>query len=185
MAENCALGAGVALNVRDLAYPFFATIVIQGNAIKKMRECFVRGFTKTNIIKKGMLRRCTRCKETKSESEFYKKVSQGPRSFQILCKRCNNEYSNERLYKLPATKRREIWLKQSRKSKKRYPEKSNARKLVREAIRKKELERLPCEECSETETQAHHDDYSKPLQVRWLCHKHHRAVHYPELYSLE
>lgn len=31
--------------------------------------------------------------------------------------------------------------------------------------------------CGEVETDAHHDDYSKPLDVRWLCRRHHRAVH--------
>jgi hypothetical protein len=25
--------------------------------------------------------------------------------------------------------------------------------------------------------EAHHDDYSKPFEVRWLCRMHHRAVH--------
>lgn len=32
------------------------------------------------------------------------------------------------------------------------------------------------EECSEP-PEAHHDDYSKPLEVRWLCFEHHRAHH--------
>ena len=36
----------------------------------------------------------------------------------------------------------------------------------------------PCEECGEPETvHAHHDDYSQPIDVRWLCPKHHREWH--------
>lgn len=27
------------------------------------------------------------------------------------------------------------------------------------------------------EIQAHHDDYSRPLDIRWLCRRHHRLVH--------
>lgn len=35
----------------------------------------------------------------------------------------------------------------------------------------------PCEVCGAVKVDAHHDDYSKPLQVRWLCRLHHRAHH--------
>jgi len=36
----------------------------------------------------------------------------------------------------------------------------------------------PCEVfgCSE-EAQKHHEDYSKPLAVQWLCRKHHMELH--------
>ena len=35
-----------------------------------------------------------------------------------------------------------------------------------------------CEACgSQKKLLAHHDDYSKPDQVRWLCHKCHHAIH--------
>lgn len=44
-------------------------------------------------------------------------------------------------------------------------------------LRDKKLERQPCEVCGAAKAEAHHDDYNKPLDVRWLCFKHHRAHH--------
>ncbi|HXJ61834.1 MAG TPA: hypothetical protein VNU68_34775 [Verrucomicrobiae bacterium] len=34
-----------------------------------------------------------------------------------------------------------------------------------------------CEVCGSPDTQKHHDDYSKPLVVRWFCQQHYRAWH--------
>ena len=35
-----------------------------------------------------------------------------------------------------------------------------------------------CEECSrEAKLNAHHEDYSKPLDVKWLCHSCHKLIH--------
>jgi hypothetical protein len=39
------------------------------------------------------------------------------------------------------------------------------------------LIRQPCEVCGEKKVEAHHDDYDKPLDVRWLCKAHHTDVH--------
>jgi hypothetical protein len=46
------------------------------------------------------------------------------------------------------------------------------------AIRSGVLVRAPCEKCGETNVEGHHDDYSKPLSVRWLCKKHHIEHHW-------
>lgn len=59
----------------------------------------------------------------------------------------------------------------------RNPEKQKARTAVGNAIRDGRLRRLPCEVCGIEKTQAHHEDYSKPLDVRWLCFRCHRAEH--------
>jgi hypothetical protein len=46
------------------------------------------------------------------------------------------------------------------------------------AIRDGHLNRGPCEVCGSREgVEGHHEDYSKPLDVRWLCREHHKALH--------
>lgn len=52
-----------------------------------------------------------------------------------------------------------------------------ARHLVTRAIKTGRLKRGPCEVCGALDVHAHHDDYDKPLQVRWLCQQHHQAHH--------
>lgn len=56
-------------------------------------------------------------------------------------------------------------------------DKVRARKLLSRALERGDLERGPCEQCGSTKTQGHHDDYSKPLDVRWLCGKCHSKLH--------
>jgi len=56
--------------------------------------------------------------------------------------------------------------------------KEAVRKLTWKKINEGVLVRLPCEVCKTTENvEAHHDDYYQPLEVRWLCRKHHQEHH--------
>jgi hypothetical protein len=59
----------------------------------------------------------------------------------------------------------------------RNPIKQRAHYLCGNAIRDGRLIRQPCEVCGNTKAQAHHDDYGKPLDVRWLCTTHHADWH--------
>lgn len=45
------------------------------------------------------------------------------------------------------------------------------------AIKKGEIERQPCEKCGKPDALGHHDDYSEPLEVRWMCDEHHQEYH--------
>lgn len=58
----------------------------------------------------------------------------------------------------------------------RYPERHRARRLVQQEIRAGRIERGSCEVCGAGMAEAHHDDYRKPLDVRWLCPAHHRQA---------
>ena len=57
----------------------------------------------------------------------------------------------------------------------RNPVKRRAHLDVRNAIRRGEMERKPCH-CG-LPAEAHHEDYAAPLDVEWLCRKHHAERH--------
>jgi hypothetical protein len=49
---------------------------------------------------------------------------------------------------------------------------------VNRAIRTGKLKIEPCEICGSFENiEKHHEDYSNPLKVRWLCSVHHLDIH--------
>lgn len=58
-------------------------------------------------------------------------------------------------------------------------ERDNARHIAGMALKRGQIERKPCLVCGSTEKlEKHHFDYSEPLQVDWLCRKHHLALHH-------
>lgn len=52
-----------------------------------------------------------------------------------------------------------------------------ARYTTRNAVARGKMKKLPCEVCGAEKVEAHHLDYSKPLDVMWLCRKHHANLH--------
>lgn len=64
--------------------------------------------------------------------------------------------------------------------KKRYqqdPTKFNAVSALGNAVRSGRVVKNPCIKCGDEKVQGHHFDYNKPLDVIWLCMKHHRIEH--------
>lgn len=58
-----------------------------------------------------------------------------------------------------------------------YPDRVKAVNAVNNAIAGGRMVRGSCEVCGKPKANAHHDDYSKPLSVRWLCNSHHKLHH--------
>lgn len=56
---------------------------------------------------------------------------------------------------------------------KKYPERRKAHAAVFRAIKKGTLKKQSCEVCGVKRAHAHHEDYTKPLEVIWLCQIHH------------
>ena len=48
---------------------------------------------------------------------------------------------------------------------------------VHSALKKGEIKKQPCEICGNEKVHAHHDNYNNPLDIRWLCLKHHKEWH--------
>lgn len=55
--------------------------------------------------------------------------------------------------------------------------KSNARAYANVNQRRGKLVPQPCERCGAEKAEKHHEDYSKPLEVRWLCRDCHLQEH--------
>lgn len=63
------------------------------------------------------------------------------------------------------------------RSEARFPEKAKARDLLFTALRRGKMVRMPCEVCGDPNSHGHHEDYTKPYDVRWLCKTHHNEAH--------
>lgn len=62
-----------------------------------------------------------------------------------------------------------------------YPERKPANNLLYSALRSGKIKKEPCQKCGSTHRiNGHHDDYYKPLDVKWLCAKHHKDYHKKE-----
>ena len=68
-----------------------------------------------------------------------------------------------------------------RESRRKWNEKNKdkifAQRMVEHRVESGIIKRLPCEVCGDEKSQAHHPDYSKPLDVIWLCQTHHKQLH--------
>lgn len=145
------------------------------------------------------MKQCRRCLRNLEQSEFYKhsQMADGHLNF---CKQCTKDrvaryreanldavrdydrvrgrtdkrkakarnYSKTNKDKMSAYKRE--WAKRNR-------HKLRAHLRVRRAVMSGVLIKQPCEVCGDPDVEGHHPDYSKPLQVIWLCDKHHKEVH--------
>lgn len=129
------------------------------------------------------MKKCFKCGETKPLSAFYKhKMMKDGRLNK--CKECTKKdvtnHRNENIEKIREYDRN----RGNRQTKeymgewrKKYPKKYRSHVMVNNHVRSGNLHKEPCEVCGCENVHAHHDDYNKPLNVRWLCAAHHKQWH--------
>lgn len=146
-----------------------------------------------------MTKFCHKCQASKPVSMF-SACRRNKDGLQAYCKGCRLEMQREYRATQPekyldAARRRDPeknrqacreWSSKNREKiyeiRRRYPERDKARRSYRYAIETGVLVRPDtCEMCGEKpkvgKIQGHHEDYSKPLEVKWLCVRCHGFVH--------
>lgn len=135
---------------------------------------------------------CRHCETSKLKSEFYDShIRADGRAGE--CKECTKARVKHRARSNPAVQeydrsraklphRRERARAVTKKWRAENPDGYKAHSAVSNAVRDGRLAKEPCVFCRSKEVHAHHKDYSKPLDVVWLCPKcHHRMHHiFPE-----
>lgn len=120
----------------------------------------------------GHLNKCKDC--TKKDSEDRRKIKEKDIEWVLIERKRHREksrkYRENGFYKnYKKSEYIEKWLSEN-------PEKRKAHNEVKNALRSGKIHRHPCCICG-NKAQAHHEDYSKPLDIIWLCHKHHGERH--------
>ncbi len=134
----------------------------QCSICKKEKEINLVKFKPNKISKDGLTSYCRDCKQ-KIDRVYSRKYRQKNPEWK--------KKDNKRMIKNGVIQKSvEMWRKKN-------PEKYKAYKIFAEALRKKILKKEPCIVCDEIKVDGHHSDYSKPLDVIWICHNHHKKFH--------
>jgi hypothetical protein len=151
-------------------------------------------------------KRCTKCEVEKPITDFYRHPKGRP-GYRSNCKACLTIYSRER-YRRNPEKCNEIGLRWHRANRektnkyardyywrnhakelarhrewyKRHPDRDRATQAVAAAVKRGDLVRPDtCSKCGGADVggiEAHHEDYTKPLEVVWYCVPCHAKRHW-------
>ena len=115
------------------------------------------------------MKKCSCCKEQK-EFCFFNIDKTHSSGYSTYCKLCKKQKDRIRqLTRIVDKAKKDQW-------RKKFPERKNAQAKVYRALSSGKLTKQPCFVCEEI-AEAHHPDYSRPLDVVWLCASHHRQAH--------
>lgn len=113
---------------------------------------------------------CALCNLHKPVSHFYRSILNKD-GLLGKCKECHCLSQKKNKSYKEVAHHKKFWLYENKL-------KTKAHRDVSYAIKKGTLVRQPCEKCGTTaNVVAHHEDYTKPLDVVWLCKQHHKERH--------
>lgn len=133
------------------------------------------------------MKTCFKCNQAKPLTEFYrhKAMADGHLNKCKICTKSDvsayrlknvervREYDRQRANKPHRVKHRARVAKSWKVA---YPDRRAAQVALNNAVRDGLIHRQPCFVCGSA-AEAHHPDYSRPLDVVWLCPPHHKQTH--------
>jgi len=152
------------------------------------------------------MRLCKKCGIVKEDEDFYKSKSIKS-GFRTPCKECTqkknkewakNNYGRIREYVKEYTSK-DGWRDKSNSYNREYHQKNKnkcckykrelyhkniehnkVRGIFHNEVKSGRIKRQPCVHCGSLKSQGHHPDYSKPLEVIWVCSAHHYPLYHTE-----
>ena len=128
---------------------------------------------------------CFKCEIEKPLDEYYRHSAMGDGHLN-KCKQCakadvakHREKNIDRIREYDRNRGSRLTGEYRKAYRERFPVKTKAMAMVNNALRYGEIEKADaCEDCGSTfAIHGHHDDYAKPLEVRWLCAACHHQWH--------
>lgn len=132
------------------------------------------------------MKKCFKCKVSKELNEFYvhKQMKDGHLNKCKLCARNDSRKHRslniEKIRNYDRSRGNRQSIEYIKNYKERYPKKYKAKIITNNAVRDGKITKLYyCTECrvENKRIYGHHDDYNKPLEVRWLCQACHKQWH--------
>lgn len=147
------------------------------------KELSLESFHRDRTSSDGRQGKCKDCKRTVNakyaqEHAAYFQTYQKERSLNPEVAKGRKEYL--RGYRTTYSKTEQakrLKYENTKRARLAHPEHAAAREAVRRAIKSGRLTKQPCHICGDEKVEAHHPDYSRPIDVVWLCRDHHEEVH--------
>lgn len=146
--------------------------------MKTCRECGISKPLSEYYVHKqmsdGYLNKCKLCvrarvsNHLKANADYYKQYEKQRSSLPHRVE-ARKAYAKTERGKLAAKKAHKNYIES-------FPLRRAAHIIVSNALKNGNLTKQPCFICGE-KAEAHHPDYSRPLDVVWLCSTHHKEAH--------
>jgi hypothetical protein len=124
------------------------------------------------------LKKCKKCGIDKPQKMFYQR--------RLICKPCflsdlvekrkSPKQKNNMQKYIKSKKGKESRKKANKKWNSLNKEKTIVHNKIKDLVYRGIITPKPCVKCGK-KAQAHHEDYLKPLEITWLCPKHHGERH--------
>ena len=135
----------------------------------------IEAFYKQGKMKDGHLNKCIECCIKQAHARRLSKIDEiraydrmrGSLHYRLEANRIRQKTEKGKLLHSEANKR----------YRDKYKNRAAAHTIFRNAVRDGKIIGQCCFVCGDEKAEGHHPDYDRPLDVTWLCMKHHKEVH--------